>query len=340
MTSTTMFRNFKSGYLSQGAPLGPAAQLAATLTADNQFVVVQGKTLLQLYSNSTTASQRTFTIQDGDFQGHTLHLVFESGSSNTCELANTGNVKLVAAWTPLQYQSLTLYWDGFFWIEQGRSNPSVTSSALADGHLLVGSALGVATDVALSGDATIVNTGALTIANSAVSAAKLASDAVTTVKILAANVTIPKLDAAVMVDLTVALTQAQIITLNSVPVTLLAAPGAGIGYIIDEVEVLHTYSTAVYVGGGDLTLTYGAAGTAILDFDSTLVTAGSSFNGISTPTVYNLDNSTGTATSGLDLSVVTNKALVLQAASADFTLGNAANILKFRIRYHKITLLT
>ncbi len=35
--------------------------------------------------------------------------------------------------------------------------------ALADGHILVGSALGVATDVAMSGDVSILNTGATAI---------------------------------------------------------------------------------------------------------------------------------------------------------------------------------
>jgi hypothetical protein len=42
------------------------------------------------------------------------------------------------------------------------------AKALADGHIFVGSAGAVATDVALSGEATIVNTGAITLANSAV----------------------------------------------------------------------------------------------------------------------------------------------------------------------------
>jgi acetylglutamate kinase len=38
--------------------------------------------------------------------------------------------------------------------------------ALTDGHILVGSALGVSTDVAMSGDVTIVNSGATTIKTS------------------------------------------------------------------------------------------------------------------------------------------------------------------------------
>ena len=50
-------------------------------------------------------------------------------------------------------------------------------------------------DVALSGDATLAGNGALTIANTAVNAAKLAADAVETAKIKDANVTTAKLAA-------------------------------------------------------------------------------------------------------------------------------------------------
>lgn len=50
-----------------------------------------------------------------------------------------------------------------------------STSPLASGHIFVGNAAGVATDVAMSGDATMANTGALTIANGAVTKAKLAT---------------------------------------------------------------------------------------------------------------------------------------------------------------------
>jgi hypothetical protein len=49
------------------------------------------------------------------------------------------------------------------------------TAGLATNHIFVGSAGGAATDVAMSGDATIVASGALTIANSAVTKAKLAA---------------------------------------------------------------------------------------------------------------------------------------------------------------------
>lgn len=60
-------------------------------------------------------------------------------------------------------------------------------ATLTSGNLLVGSAGGVPTSVAMSGDATIVASGALTIAN----------DAITTAKILNANVTLAKLSAGI-----------------------------------------------------------------------------------------------------------------------------------------------
>ncbi len=47
------------------------------------------------------------------------------------------------------------------------------SFELEDGKIIVGSALDVGAPVALSGDATIVNTGALTIANNAITSAKI-----------------------------------------------------------------------------------------------------------------------------------------------------------------------
>ena len=60
-------------------------------------------------------------------------------------------------------------------------------AALTSGNILVGSVGNVPTSVAMSGDATIIASGALTIAN----------DAITTAKILNANVTLAKLAAGI-----------------------------------------------------------------------------------------------------------------------------------------------
>jgi hypothetical protein len=74
-------------------------------------------------------------------------------------------------------------------ISGGVISLSVTSGddALTSAHIFVGNSSNVATDVAMSGDATIANTGAVTIAN----------NAITTVKIADANVTLAKLAAGI-----------------------------------------------------------------------------------------------------------------------------------------------
>ena len=60
---------------------------------------------------------------------------------------------------------------------------SAVASGLTSAHLFVGNGSNVATDVAVSGDLTLANTGAFTIANSAVTTAKIANNAVDGTKI-------------------------------------------------------------------------------------------------------------------------------------------------------------
>lgn len=114
--------NFRPGYLNQGSPLGAVAR-EQNLIADGTVVDTKGVALLRLTSDTATATDRTFTIHDGDKMGHRLSLMFESGSSYTCELVSSGNVKLNGgvAWTPVQYDSLELQWNGTYWIELTRN---------------------------------------------------------------------------------------------------------------------------------------------------------------------------------------------------------------------------
>lgn len=80
---------------------------------------------------------------------------------------------------------------GFYDVSFSSGNWSLSASSgtitLASGDIFVGNASNVATGVTMSGDATIDNTGALTIED----------DAVTTAKILDANVTLAKLAAGI-----------------------------------------------------------------------------------------------------------------------------------------------
>ena len=133
--------NFRGGNLALGQPLGLNVT-TALLTADNQAVSVVTPTLnyswLQLSSDNTTATARTFTLATSTLVGHTVFIEFVSGSSTTCQLVNTGTMKLSADWTPTQYQTLTLVSDGTNWIEQARA-PGPGASSVAAGSIVLAS---------------------------------------------------------------------------------------------------------------------------------------------------------------------------------------------------------
>lgn len=71
----------------------------------------------------------------------------------------------------------------------------------------------------------------------------------------------------------VTLTTAQILALNATPITLLAAPGAGLVNIVDRAIAQLDFNTAAYAGiaaGEDLAIRYtGAAGQIIGQFETT-----------------------------------------------------------------------
>lgn len=140
MSETT---NFRDGYLDRQADFGRLMTLVQ-LVADNQAVVLEaGQGLLRLTSDNTTATNRTFTITNGGVEGQNLIIILESGASTTCQLANSGNVKLVAEWLPTQWNALQLVWNGTYWVEANRdSGADSQGAAVAD--------LGAFTDLELA----------------------------------------------------------------------------------------------------------------------------------------------------------------------------------------------
>lgn len=195
---------------------------------------------------------------------------------------------------------------------------SVTAGeiALADGTVLVGNASGVGAAVTLSGDVTTTNAGVTAIGANKVTKAMLATD--------------------VLVEATGTLSQANLQALASF-VQAIAAPGAGKVIVVDEVELFHSYSTAAYTGGSDLALEYETSGDNIALVVDSFVKDTANASKIIKPSTYDLDGSTGTG-AGFDVTANANKAVVFQATN--FADGNAANVIKWRIRYHVITLLT
>lgn len=189
--------NVSGSYYNGPANNGVGATLtvaASSLTIDSVAVQVADRVLLQ---NQTTAYQNGIYIVK---EISTSVILQRSDDQQNIEQLKGGQFTMVAAGTVNEGAAFTLIEplpqaigvDDIFWVASS-VNSGGLSDTLPSAEIFVGSASNIATPVALSGDATMANTGAMTIANSAINAAKLASDAVTTAKILDANVTLAKL---------------------------------------------------------------------------------------------------------------------------------------------------
>lgn len=147
-------------------------------------------------------------------------------------------------------------------------------AALTSGNILVGSAGAVPTSVTMSGDATIIASGALTIANNAVTSAK----------------TSPLL----LKYAAVAMTAAEFNGMYTTPKLLIAAGGANTFISVERAVLAMTFVSAAYAAGGVVGLQYdstahgaGVAATnteAAADFFAAASTA-FSFAGVSGNTV-------------------------------------------------------
>ena len=156
-------------------------------------------------------------------------------------------------------------------------------AALTSARILVGSAANVATSVAMSGDATLANTGALTIANLAITNAKVAASAAIDFSKLAAltsgNIivgsagTVPtsvamsgdativasgalSLIAAIPRTISVNVTAAQFNGAYAAPHLMLAAPAAGTYYVVHGVHYEFDYGGAQFANGGVMGVQY------------------------------------------------------------------------------------
>jgi hypothetical protein len=133
--------NFRDGNLDVGQAF-PALARTVLLTADDTAVQIDTQTLLLIGSDSTTATARTFTLGASKVgSGHLLRIVWNTASSFTGQLVDTGTMRLQGDWRPLAGDSLVLIWDGTNWNEVSRSsNNAATNSAngLQNKRLAVG----------------------------------------------------------------------------------------------------------------------------------------------------------------------------------------------------------
>jgi len=180
------------------------------------------------------------------------------------------------------------------------ANPAAggLSNTLVDTHIFVGNGANIATGVAMSGDATIANTGALTIAAGAVTSAKTAATLIQYAE--------------------VDLTAAQWNGMYAAPVALVAAPGANKVIVVDKIVYNMTFVSAQYAAGGAV----------VAQYDSTVHGAGSPAAAtVAAATVNGYAASTGIMVDGAMASVaftaMVNKGLYLSNDTAAFTTGDS-----------------
>ena len=217
----------------------------------------------------------------------------------------------------VNYDSGTLY--GFFVYDAATESltaaPSVPGSladTLASGRVFVGSAGNVATGVAMSGDATMANTGALTIANNAVTTAKILANAVTSAK-LALNT---------LQYVAVPVTATQFKAAYATPLLVLAAGGANTLIVVNRAVLAMTYVSAQYTAGGATGLQYGStAHLAAPKATATLAAATINADAAST------SNMVAGAIADIPFSTSANTALYLSNDTAAFATGDSTFVL-------------
>lgn len=161
-------------------------------------------------------------------------------------------------------------------------------AALPSAQILVGSAGNVPTAVAMSGDATISNAGAVTLA-------------ATTIKYAV-----------------VTLSAAQFLGMYVSPVQLVAAPGANLQITVHRVMAFLDYGTTQFAAGGNIFAQYDSttlgAGTA-----ATGVIAAAGVNAATVDSTFQLSGTQAVAAS----STTVNKGVYLTNASGAFTTGDS-----------------
>ena len=193
------------------------------------------------------------------------------------------------------------------------------SNTLPSGDIFVGNASNVATAAAMSGDATLSNTGVLTIAAGAVSGSKIANNAVD----------YAQLAADVAATATVTLTATQIKALYDTPVQLIAAPGAGKLILIDSILWDIAFGTLQYTAGGVIAAQYGNSAYGAGSPASASI-ASATLNGVAASGY--LANGSGAATLNVAKTASLNTAVYISNASAAFTTGDSTVNLYIRYR--------
>jgi hypothetical protein len=164
--------------------VGGGGNMISTNNLSDVANVATARTNLGLGSMSTQ-SATAVAITGGTISGLSTALPIASGGTNSTATPTNGGVGYgtgtAHAYSAAGTSGQLLQSNGAAapsWV-----TPAFLSTSLTNGNIFVGNGSNVATSVAMSGDASLSNTGVLTIANLAVTSAKIGPDAVTGAKL-------------------------------------------------------------------------------------------------------------------------------------------------------------
>lgn len=121
-------------------------------------------------------------------------------------------------------------------------------------------------------------------------------------------------------SITGTLTLAQFLATNSAPITLLAAPGAGLMYLVNQFTLQDVYGSAQLAGGGAVALYYAVAGPTYVIGTNTIAAA--ALQAVTANTLFGLTSAI--VNTGVASANTANASLVLRNPTADFTVGTGA----------------
>ncbi len=174
-------------------------------------------------------------------------------------------------------------------------------ATLTSGNILVGSAGNVATSVAMSGDATIIASGALTIANNAVTSAKVS----------------PLL----VKYATVAVSAAEFKAIYDTPKQIIAAQGANTLIVVHRAALVMTFVSAAYATGGVVGFQYDATAHGAGVAASNTEAAADFFAAASTS--FQFIGVSGNTVAIAPFTTSVNKGVYLSNLTQDFTNGDS-----------------
>lgn len=178
------------------------------------------------------------------------------------------------------------------------SAPGTLSNTLPSGDIFVGNGANVATGVAMSGDATMANTGALTIANGAITSAKLAANTVQYAR--------------------VALSNANFLGMYATPVSIIAATGANTAIVVNRMVLETVFGTTQSAAGGAVALQYGNAAHGAGPLATATISA-ATLNGDAASSL----NEAASAIADVALTAAVNTAVFISNQTGAFTTGDS-----------------